>query len=819
MARVVSIAGLAASPLANDWRMCATEAGACATPQHFSDDLTWMPARVPSTVAQTLTDAGLWRFESPTPLDERDYWWRGRFEARGPRVLRFDGLATIAEVFIDGVRVLNSDNMFHAHEVDFEACGAHEIAICFRALAPVLERKSRRARWRTRLAQPQGLRNVRTTLLGRTLGFCPPVQAIGPWRAISIVAPNALVPGHVDLRATLVGATGIVDIAIDCAQGASGVLSCAGLQTPLRREGDRLVARLEIADVAVWMPHTHGAPNLHQVRALIDGVEFDLGRTGFRRIGIDRDADGNGFGLVVNDIPVFARGACWTSADLVGLSDRREACEPLLLRMREAGMNMVRVGGTMLYEGDAFYALCDELGILVWQDFMFAGFDYPAEDEDFRASAAREARHFLSRTQASPSLAVLCGGNEVAQQAAMFGLKRETWSNAIFDELLPTIARELRPDLPYVPNTPWGGTLPFVPDAGVSHYYGVSAYVRGLDDARRATVRFASECLCFANVPDRIEVQLEPERAETAHVDFAPRMACDTGATWYFEGVRNHYLEALYGVSADRLRRDDPERYLDLSRAVSAEVMSHVFGEWRRSGSPTRGGLVWFLKDLWPEAGWGVLDATGAPKAAYYGLKRAMRPVQLVLTDEGLSGLRMHLINESGAPVAARLRLFCLRDGETMVMNATRDVTLPARATMTLDACDLWGGFFDTTHAYRFGPPSHDVCVGQLRALNGELLSEAFHFPLGRGHEARRLGLTAQLVRDGDAFALDLSTQRFAQSVHVRDAHFEALDNWLHLPPGETRRVPLRPIGCGDAPPRGVVAAINGEAVSYGIEA
>lgn len=817
MARIMAGGGSVAAPLARQWMMCATAADACATPQDFSAELNWLPARAPATVAQTLMDAGLWRFDTPTPLDDLDYWWRAQFSAQGRRLLRFDGLATIAEVFIDGARVLTSDNMFHAHEVDFEARGAHDIAICFRALAPVLERKSRRARWRTRLAQPQGLRNVRTTLLGRTLGFCPPAQAIGPWRAISIATPDALAPGHVDLRATLVGATGFLDIAIDCAQGASGVLSCAGRETPLRREGDKLVARLEIADVAVWMPHTHGAPNLHDVRALIDGVEFDLGRTGFRRIDVDRDADGHGFGLVVNDIPVFARGACWTSADLAGLSDRREDYAPLLLRMRDASMNMVRVGGTMLYEGDAFYALCDELGLMVWQDFMFAGFDYPAEDEGFRASVAREARQFLSRTQASPSLAILCGGNEVAQQAAMFGLKRETWSNAIFDDLLPTIARELRPDLPYAPNTPWGGPLPFVPDSGVSHYYGVSAYMRGLDDARRANVRFASECLCFANVPDRVAVALEPERAETVHADFAPRIAGDTGATWYFDGVRNHYLEALYSVSAADLRRDDPARYLDLSRAVSAEVMSHVFGEWRRAGSPTRGGLVWFLMDLWPEAGWGVLDATGAPKAAYYGLKRAMRPVQLVLTDEGLNGLRAHLINESAAPVAARLRMFCLRDGETMVMNATRDVTLPARATMTLDVCDLWGGFFDTTYAYRFGPPSHDVSVGQLRTRHGELLSEAFHFPLGRGHEPRTLGLTAQLVRDGDAFALDLATQRFAQSVHVRDAHFEALDNWLHLPPGETRRVPLRRIGAGDDPPRGVVAAVNGEAVSYGI--
>ena len=815
MARVRSLACERVTPL-TDWTMCVAAPG-LTSPADLPADAHWIGARAPGTVAQALSEAGLWRFDEPAPLDGKDYWHRARVVAQRPCLLRFHGLATIAEVFIDGALVLAAENMFLAHEVAFEARGAHEIAICFRGLAPAFERKSRRAKWRTRLAQPQGLRNIRTTQLGRTLGFCPPVHAYGPWRAIELVAPGAPRIDDVDMRATLDGATGVLDVAFVC-DGIGGFVECAGARAPLRRDGDRLAARLEIPDVPAWLPHTHGTPHLHGARAEIDGVSIDLGRTGFRRIAVDRGADGDGFGLVVNDIPVFARGACWTSADPVGLSDARATYLPLLTRMREAGMNMTRVGGTMLYEGDAFFDLCDELGIMVWQDFMFAGFDYPAEDEAFRAGVAREARQFLSRTQGSPSLTVLCGGNEVAQQAAMFGLRRETWSNAIFDDVLPAVASGLRPDVPYVANTPWGGALPFVPDSGVSHYYGVSAYMRGLDDARLARVRFASECLCFANVPDRVAVALDEDAPSTRHVDFGPRIAGDTGATWYFDGVRNHYLETLYGLSAATLRRDEPARYLDLSRAVSAEVMEHVFGEWRRAGSPTRGGLVWFLKDLWPEAGWGVLDFTGAPKAAYYGLRRAMRPAQLVLTDEGLNGLRAHLINETAAPVAATLRLFCLRDGETIVMNAARAMILAPRAIATLDATELWGGFFDTTYAYRFGPPAHDVTVGQLHDSDGGLIAEAFHFPIGRGHARHDLGLSARVARVDGGFALDIATRRFAQSVHISDPHFEATDNWLHLPPSETRRIALRALDAGGATPRGEVAAVNGERVTFSFE-
>src|SRR6202012_1591092 len=106
--------------------------------------------------------------------------------------------------------------------------------------------------------------------------------------------------------------------------------------------------------------HTHGEPALYAVQARIDGDEIDLGRTGFRSIAVDRGADGKGRGLVVNGQPIFARGACWSASDLVSLAGDRESLRPWLDRAREAHMNMLRVGGTMTYESDDFFALCDE---------------------------------------------------------------------------------------------------------------------------------------------------------------------------------------------------------------------------------------------------------------------------------------------------------------------------------------------------------------------------------------------------------------------------------------------------------------------------
>ncbi len=176
----------------------------------------------------------------------------------------------------------------------------------------------------------------------------------------------------------------------------------------------------------------------------------------------------------------------------------------------------------------------------------------------FRGLVEQEARAFLDRTQASPALAVLCGGSEVYQQAAMMGVPEKNWRSPLFDEILPAIAREMRPDCAYVENSPSGGTLPFHANAGVAHYYGVGAYRRPLEDARRAQVRFASECLGFANVPDRACVARDFGPAPLANPLWDARIPRDQGARQDFEQVRDHYVADLYGVDPQALRARDP---------------------------------------------------------------------------------------------------------------------------------------------------------------------------------------------------------------------------------------------------------------------
>src|SRR5438105_4168185 len=266
-------------------------------------------------------------------------------------------------------------------------------------------------------------------------------------------------------------------------------------------------------------------------------------------------------------------------------------------------MNMVRVGGTMVYESDDFYDLCDEKGILVWQDFMFANMDFP-DDEAFVASASHEVRQVLGRLRGRPSLALLCGSSEGEQQAAMWGAPRDSWSPRLFHDVIPKLITEAYPggnEVPYWPSSAHGGAFPHQASAGSTSYYGVGAYLRPLTDARLSEVRFASECLAFANIPAARALPGGPA-VRVHHPAWKARTPRDLGAGWDFDDVRDHYLGQYYGVDPAALRAVDHERYLALGRVVTGEVMADVFSEWRRARSVCRGGLIWFLRDLWTGA-------------------------------------------------------------------------------------------------------------------------------------------------------------------------------------------------------------------------
>lgn len=795
MMQRLSRVGATVVPLESGWRMMLCEAGACVTPGQAMASGPWHAASVPGTAAEALEGAGLFDRADPVPLQDRDCWYVLELEERPcDALIRFEGLATVAEVYFNEEKCLSIDSMFETHDLPVTLTGTDQLAIRFKALAPLLDMPGPRARWRPRMFDHQGLRLSRTTLLGHMPGWCPGVQAVGPFRPISLVRPGNLAVHDLEMRSALnSGVNGCIDLRFQASGGDVFILHCNGRQAAADRQEDgSFHARLDLPGIEPWFPHTHGTPSLYDVELQCGEERHSLGKTGFRKIAIDNGPDGKGFGLVINEVPVFCRGTVWTNADLVRLPGGEDDYRPVLEQAVLAGMNMIRIGGTMTYESPAFFRLCDEMGILVWQDLMFANFDYPVKDEAFLAHVEREVADQILPIMASPSLAVICGGSEMHQQGAMLGLPKMIWDGRLTGEILPRLATRFRPDVPYVPNSPFGGAMPFSPNEGVTHYYGVGAYERLLEDARRADVRFSAESLAFAQVPARRTLDAHLHAPAVHDPRWKARVPRDRDASWDFEDTRDFYLRELYGFDPARLRREDPERYLDFSRAVTGEVSEAVFAEWRRVGSSCRGGLVWTMKDFLPGAGWGVIDSTGEPKPVYHALARAFRPIQILLTDEGTNGLDIHVINERAEALDAVVEIACLRDGSQPVVTGRRAVNLAPREAARMAATDLFGAFFDTTYAFRFGPPSHDVTFARLRhADGGRVLAEACHFPLGRASALHAAQIEASLVQDEKGWILVLSADRFAQSVSIESETHRASDDWFHLVPGEARTVRL----------------------------
>ena len=287
------------------WALAACEPGACADPSCIGS-LEWLGARVPGTVADALRDAGL----AADAIDGRDWWFRTRFEAAPVRggeevVLVLDGLATVAEVYLNGGLVLSSESMFARSQVDVtgQLAGENELVICCRALAPLLAESRRpRQRWRQRVVADATLRFYRTMLIGRAAGFAPGPPVIGPWRPVRIERRTRLAVEAIELRPRIEDGAGVLAAAIELRTLGGEALD--GLELELSGHGDSRRVRLDcrrspagvsatgevrVLDVVRWWPHTHGDPALYDVKitATVAGaaVTIDAGRVGFRELG------------------------------------------------------------------------------------------------------------------------------------------------------------------------------------------------------------------------------------------------------------------------------------------------------------------------------------------------------------------------------------------------------------------------------------------------------------------------------------------------------------------------------------------------------
>ena len=657
----------------------------------------WIPAQVPGGVHESLIAAG--RLSDPRrggherdadDIERLDWWFRSRFAApvrrEGDRVrLTFDGLDTIVDIWLDGTLLGHHENQFRPAEFDVteqlgDSGAEHVLVLRFTPPLPAEPAEGE---------EPEGVgprgamlrvRRLRKAAFSWGWDFGPRLPAVGIGRPVRLeivtgpritghqVAVLALAPDRSEATVRL--RAEVESVTAEDVEVAFTLTSPDGRRYEAAAAVHAGVAQVDLAvpDPALWWTHDLGDPALHDLRIQLGdgaGAVSVEDRVGLRTIELDRSAEptegGRLFRFVLNGLPLFARGANWVPPSPFVGTPEPALVRDRVLRAREGNLTMLRVWGGGVYEHDAFYRACDELGVLVWQDFMFACIDYPGDDDAFRAEVEGEARAQVARLRNHACLALWCGNNEVEIIHLLVngGLEGGDWGRRIFHELLPAIVDEVDGFALYWPGSPWGEGGPTgingVVDGDrhdweVWHGLVVPGFTLGADayptpgDARHYR-RYADDTGRFVS---EFGILAAPDRGTLDR--WMPGIALH-------DAVFDRHLSDHPADKGDELFAvttgvpEDLDEYVALSQAVQAEAMLFAMEHFRRRQPRTSGALVWQFDDTWPAMTWSLVDADGVPKAAYYSVARASAPLAVSWLATPDDGLELWLINNTVAPV------------------------------------------------------------------------------------------------------------------------------------------------------------------------
>jgi beta-mannosidase len=785
------------------WRVVRSSPGEYSDPAELSNQ--WesgLELDVPEPVA-TITNGA--------DLDDFDWWQHCIVEIDDPTCVEFTGLTFPATVFVDGSPVAECESMFLPVRIELPA-GRHEVCVCFHSLNQWLRTRRPRGRWRSSLVSSAGLRWARTTLLGRAPIYGNLPAPVGFWRPI-VATPTRLkadvsvsadpVTGTVEVNGAMNAADDVtVDISIHAPTGAvTDVGSC------LTSQGE-FSFTAHVDDPQLWWPHGYGSQNLYCATVRVDDSVVADRTFGFRSVSAVT-VDG-GFDLRVNGVPIFCRGVTWSPPDPVRLTVDDPTMRAHLDVFASAGANMVRVIGGLVYEQPEFWEHCARLGLMVWQDAMQATFDPSAEVSDL---VVREITELLTTVSGNPALTVVSGGSETLQRPEMLGIERGGFTMPVIDSMLPQAVAE-HSGVPYVrasPAPPEGtDDLAIRPDTGIAHWFGVGGYLRPVSDVRTAGIRFAAECLAFSIPPSPAAVERHFGSAAVAghHPDWKWGIPRDRGSSWDFEDIRDFYVREIFGEDPLAVRRVDPERYLELGRLAVIEATLRCFAFWRQSDSRCSGALVLAGKDLLPGAGWGLMDADGDAKAPLVALRRVWSPVSVVMTNAGLSGVRIDLYNDTPDALTGELALIATNAFGQRTMEANRAISLLGHSSLTFLDSELSGGFRDLSHAFRFGQPTADGVEAVVR-FDGptDMVRDALVIQPRPGQANSGIRAVAHPI-DEVTWSLEISSDVALRYVVIDTPGWTSSDNYFHLIAATPYRVRLQ--RCGDqAVPRGKVMSVD----------
>lgn len=773
--------------------------------------LQWMDAMIPGTVHtdlvanRLLPDPSYRMNENEVQwVDELQWVYRKTFVMPAAMlgshkiILVAEGLDTYASIRCNGREVGHTENMFVSHRFDVTDrvhAGKNEIEVRFDS-ATFRARREEEKYGRLEVSHGHHRVYVRKAQYSFGWDWGPTLATCGIWRPISLQAYSFGRMSEPAIRVLKVGKKGaVVEVSVGIERLRAGALrlntAIVGGSTVIEDgracSGRKVRFRLLIKEPRLWWPNGSGDQPMYAAYFSLrrNGEEIDRLSLSFAlrtvRLIQKKDANGASFVFEVNGVQIYCKGADWIPADnfIPRISDATYAG---LLRMaRTAHMNMLRVWGGGIYEEDIFYDLCDRLGLMVWQDFMYACGEYP-DHPAFLREARREAEEAVRRLRHHPSIVLWCGNNECEW---LFCTKHpdkrpdDMGGALIFSRILPEVCAREDGTRPYWRSSPFGEGFPNAEGSGNHHQWTVWSswqdYRAYESDRGRFVTEFGFQSP--ANVPTFEAVTLPQDRVPQSE-------------------VMEHHNKQIEGT--ERLMRFQAahyrlgstwERFIYLGQLVQAEALKCAVEHWRRRKFDTAGSLFWQLNDCWPVSSWSVIDSSLRPKAAYYFAKRFFAPL-LVSMRRANGGIEVWITNDKLHAVKGTLELSWKSFSGKRSSKVRRSVSI--RTNKSARVLTVSGAILS-----RFDP--HRWYLHGVLKIDGVVVSENRFFLL----EPKHLELGSPDIRftlrelERGVYRMTLKAGRFAKSVyaHVEGEDVVWEDNYFDVDAGSVKVLEFRSAG------------------------
>ena len=801
----------------------------------------WRPARVPGSVHDDLYAAGVIGDPYVGAAEAGLQWiglatweYRARFDvdaatlSRRHAELRFDGLDTFAEVSLNGQPLLKADNAHRTWRARVDGrlrADGNELRVVFRSpirtLLPQVQAMPHRiagnypSPYGDEPADAMVGNFVRKPAYHFGWDWGPRYVTAGVWRQVHLdgwdlqrITDLAVRIDALDARRARLGVrlqvqrgetAGMAAVAVDVLDPEGRRVARLERDVRLQPGDNALQLPLEIAQPRRWWPVGHGAQDRYTVRARLDGGgdparETTL-RTGLRTVELRREQDadgGQGFAFVINGVPVFAKGANVIPFESFPARVTRERLRRDLQAARDANMNMLRNWGGGYYEDDAFFDIADELGLLVWQDFMFGGGMQPGYDPAFRASVVAEARDNVRRLRHHPSIVLWCGNNEEETAWKDWGHGKDlsaadpvfaakVWQGYVdlFGTDLRAVVAEEGLGVPYWSSSPSNDLDARANDStrGDKHYWQVwgnpalpvTAY---LGETPRFMSEYGLQAWPQLSTVDAFATRDE-QRIDGPVIRAHQKFMAGNGNARLL-----HYIEREYGTPATFAD------FVYLSQVMQAEGIALAALHHRASRPYTMGSLYWQLNDVWPGASWSSLDYYGHWKALHYHARRFFADVAVAALRDDDGVTRFSLLNDGARPLTAQWRVRVMDvDGHEFARQQETITLAPMAATAVarLVDADLLKGH----------DPARSVAVFELLRDGQVVARRLVHFVPAREQALGAGQLHAELRAEGDGYRLRLHADGLVRAVWVDfgDTGARVEDNAFDLLPGETREL------------------------------